>query len=69
MFVDVGGAKTTITSNDTRWIGNWWLGNVIGIGFSLFLSVWMSGFPRKISKTDRNSLHQDNGSDESHVSG
>lgn len=65
-YVDTG-ATTELTVNDPRWIGNWWIGNVIGIIMAILLSVWMLGFPRKIGR--KYSLGgENNGSDESHVS-
>ena len=69
IYVDPG-VDTDMTPSDPRWIGNWWIGNVIGIITAIFLSVWMLGFPSTIAKKySRNSLGgESNGSDESHVS-
>ena len=63
------GVETELTASDPRWIGNWWIGNVIGIIMAILLSFWMLGFPRKIDRNYRNSLGQNDGSDDSHVSG
>ena len=70
IYVDTG-VSTELNSSDPRWVGNWWIGNVMGIIMSIFLSVWMLGFPKTIPRKcrNRNSLaSQNNGSDESHVS-
>ena len=65
IYVDTG-VSTELNTNDPRWIGNWWIGNVIGVFMAIFLSLWMSGFPKKIPRKYGNSLgDQNNGSDES----
>ena len=69
MYVDLG-VQTELTSSDPRWIGNWWIGNVIGVIASIILAFWMAGFPKKIPKKNvKLPLRQNEGSDESHVSG
>ena len=70
-YVDTG-VDTELTASDPRWIGNWWIGNVIGVIMAIFLAVWMLGFPRRIPRKYGNSGNslgsQNNGSDESNVS-
>ena len=68
IYVDTG-VSTDMSTSDPRWIGNWWIGNVIGVFMAIFLSLWMCGFSKKIPRKYGNSLGgQNNGSDESQVS-
>ena len=41
--------ETNLAPDDSRWIGNWWLGSIILLVASLLLFPWMSGFPRVLA--------------------
>lgn len=52
LFVETG-VQTSLTSQDTRWVGNWWLGFAIFGGFGIFWSLWLFGFPKEFPKTKK----------------
>ena len=50
LFVETG-VQTSLTPQDTRWIGNWWLGIAIAGGLGAFWSPWLFGFPKEFPLT------------------
>ena len=50
LFVETS-VQTSLTPQDTSWVGNWWLGFIIFGGFAVFWSLWLFGFPRKLPVT------------------
>ncbi|CAH3111261.1 unnamed protein product [Porites lobata] len=50
LFVETG-VQTSLTRQDTSWVGNWWLGFTIFGGFAVFWSLWLFGFPKKLPVT------------------
>ena len=52
LFVETG-VQTSLTSQDTRWVGNWWLGFAIFGGFGIFWSLWLFGFPKEFPQTKK----------------
>ena len=51
-FVEFG-VPTTLTPDDTRWVGNWWLGFAIFGGLCAFWSLWLFAFPKEFPLTKR----------------
>ena len=45
--------QTSLTPQDTRWVGNWWLGFAIFGGISVFWSLWLFAFPKEFPLTKR----------------
>ena len=52
MFVELG-VQTSITMQDTRWVGNWWLGFAIFGAICVFWSIWLLGFPKELPLTKK----------------
>jgi len=52
MFVELG-VQTSLTMQDTRWVGNWWLGFAIFGVICVFWSVWLLGFPKELPLTKK----------------
>ena len=52
MFVELG-VQTSLTMQDTRWVGNWWLGFAIFGAICLFWSIWLLGFPKEFPLTKK----------------
>ena len=52
MFVELG-VQTSLTMEDTRWVGNWWLGFAIFGAICVFWSVWLLGFPIEFPLTKK----------------
>ena len=50
MFVEPG-AQTSLTVQDKRWVGNWWLGFAIFGAICVFWSIWLLGFPKEFPMT------------------
>ena len=50
LFVETG-VQTSLTPQDTSWVGNWWLGFTTFGGFAVFWSLWLFGFPKKLPVT------------------
>ena len=51
-FVELG-VQTSLTPDDTRWVGNWWLGFAIFGGLSALWSLWLSAFPKEFPMTKK----------------
>ena len=49
-FVEFG-VQTSLTPEDTRWVGNWWLGFAIFGGLCAFWSLWFYAFPKEFPLT------------------
>lgn len=52
LFVEVG-VETSLTPQDTHWVGNWWLGFTIFGGLSVFWSLWLFSFPKEFPLTKK----------------
>ena len=52
MFVELG-VQTSLTMQDTRWVGNWWLGFAIFGAICVFWSIWLLGFPKEFPPTKK----------------
>jgi len=52
MFVELG-VQTSLTMQDSRWVGNWWLGFAIFGAICVFWSVWLLGFPKEFPLTKK----------------
>ena len=52
MFVELG-VQTSLTMQDTRWVGNWWLGFAIFGVICVFWSIWLLGFPKEFPLTKK----------------
>ena len=52
MFVELG-VQTPLTMQDTRWVGNWWLGFAIFGAICVFWSIWLLGFPKEFPLTKK----------------
>ncbi|XP_017349320.1 solute carrier organic anion transporter family member 1C1 [Ictalurus punctatus] len=63
LYVDVGFVDTetvTITPNDVRWIGAWWLGFFISSALLLLGGIPFWFFPRSLLKQEEGQSHRDN---------
>lgn len=52
MYVELG-VQTWLTIQDTRWVGNWWLGFAIFGVICVFWSIWLLGFPKEFPPTKK----------------
>ena len=52
MFVELG-VQTSLTMQDTRWVGNWWLGFAIFGAICVSWSIWLLGFPKEFPLTKK----------------
>lgn len=52
MYVELG-VQTWLTIQDTRWVGNWWLGFAIFGVICVFWSIWLLGFPKELPATKK----------------
>ena len=50
MYVDLG-VETSLTDQDERWVGNWWIGFIIFSVVSAIVSVCLFAFPKQLSGT------------------
>ncbi|KAL9981591.1 hypothetical protein ACROYT_G010316 [Oculina patagonica] len=52
LFVEFG-VQTSLTPQDTHWVGNWWLGFAIFGGIAVFWSFWLFAFPKEFPLTNK----------------
>ena len=52
MFVEPG-VQTSLTIQDKRWVGNWWIGFAIFGAICAFWSIWLLGFPKEFPLTKK----------------
>lgn len=52
MFVEPG-VQTSLTIQDKRWVGNWWIGFAIFGAICVFWSIWLLGFPKEFPLTNK----------------
>ena len=52
MFVEPG-VQTSLTIQDKRWVGNWWIGFAIFGAICVFWSIWLLGFPKEFPLTKK----------------
>ena len=52
MFVEPG-VETSLTVQDKRWVGNWWIGFAIFGAICVFWSIWLLGFPKEFPLTKK----------------
>ncbi|PFX24711.1 solute carrier organic anion transporter family member 4A1-like isoform X2 [Stylophora pistillata] len=52
MFVEPG-VQTSLTIQDKRWVGNWWIGFAIFGAICVFWSIWILGFPKEFPLTKK----------------
>ncbi|XP_002731099.1 solute carrier organic anion transporter family member 3A1-like [Saccoglossus kowalevskii] len=48
LYVDFYNSETTLTVDDPRWVGAWWIGIIIGGGLVIFASLPFWVFPKKL---------------------
>lgn len=61
LFVEID-VQTSLTAQDTHWVGNWWLGFLIFAMLGALGSPWLSGFPTELPTTQ--TRREQNKSDE-----
>ena len=52
MFVEPG-VQTSLTIQDKRWVGNWWIGFAIFGAICVLWSIWLLGFPKEFPLTKK----------------